>query len=67
MTNTSERNPRSDGADLDHSSAGPAARRGEDDRKGRVNPAENPAPSSPAPDEEAVRKGEQNLDRVKPY
>jgi len=43
------------------------ARRGEDDRRGTVDPSQNPAPSSPAPDEEAVRKGEEALERVKPY
>jgi len=41
--------------------------RGEDDRTGEVNPAENPAPQSPEADEDAVRKGEEILDRIKPY
>lgn len=44
-----------------------AATRGRDDRRSTVNPADNPAPSSPQPDEEAVRKGEENLESVKPY
>jgi hypothetical protein len=38
--------------------------RGDDDRRTTTNPAENPAPRSPAPDEEAVRKGRENLDSV---
>ncbi|MBV9311471.1 MAG: hypothetical protein JOZ73_11595 [Solirubrobacterales bacterium] len=41
--------------------------RGQDDRTGEVNPAENPAPHSPEPDEDAIRKGEEILDRIKPY
>ena len=44
-----------------------AKARGADDRRGEVNPAENPAPSSPAPDLDAVREGEEKLGRVKPY
>ena len=43
------------------------AQRGEDDRTSDVNPAENPAPQSPEADEEAIRKGEEILERVKPY
>ena len=39
-------------------------KRGEDDRRAGTNPAEDPAPRSPAPDEEAVRKGQENLDSV---
>jgi hypothetical protein len=35
--------------------------RGEDDRRTATNPAENPAPKSPPPDAEAVRKGQDNL------
>ena len=38
--------------------------RGEDDRRTATNPAENPAPKSPPPDKEAVRKGEDNLHSV---
>jgi hypothetical protein len=41
-----------------------AAPRGQDDRRSGVNPADNPAPHSPEADAEAVRKGEENLDRV---
>jgi hypothetical protein len=42
-------------------------KRGEDDRKGTVNPADSPAPSSPEPNERAVREGEESLERIKPY
>ena len=38
--------------------------RGEDERRADVDPSSNPAPHSPAADEEAVRKAEENLDRV---
>jgi hypothetical protein len=44
-----------------------AARRGTDDRRGTVSPGDDPAPVSPPPDEDAVRKGEDVLERVKPY
>lgn len=47
--------------------AEPPRRRGEDDRRGDVNPTDNPAPSSPETDVEALRKGEDTLERVKPY
>jgi hypothetical protein len=43
------------------------ARRGTDDRRGTVRPGDDPAPVSPPVDEEAVRKGEDVLARVKPY
>jgi hypothetical protein len=43
------------------------AQRGHDDRRGDVDPARNPAPSSPDRDEEAVAKGEEILERVKAY
>jgi hypothetical protein len=43
------------------------AERGRDDRRRPVNPADNPAPQSPEADHEAVRKGEETLERVKPY
>jgi hypothetical protein len=49
------------------STAQSAGQRGSDDRRSPVNPADNPAPISPALDEEAVRKGEDVLERVKPY
>jgi hypothetical protein len=39
----------------------------DDDRRGTVDPAKNPMPSSPAPDEQAVKQGEEILERVKPY
>jgi hypothetical protein len=38
-----------------------------DDRRGSVNPADNPRPSSPEADADAVREGEEKLERVKPY
>jgi len=44
-----------------------AGQRGEDDRRHDVRPVDNPVPQSPAPDEEAIRKGEETLDRIKPY
>jgi hypothetical protein len=44
-----------------------AGRRGTDDRRGTVRPGDDPAPVSPPPDEDAVRKGEDILERVKPY
>ena len=44
-----------------------AASRGTDERRETVNPAENPAPRSPEPDQEALEKGEATLERVKPY
>jgi hypothetical protein len=39
-------------------------KRGEDDRRTATDPAKNPAPKSPAADQEAVRKGEENLHSV---
>jgi hypothetical protein len=51
----------------DPSSQSTAVGRGSDERKQAVDPAQNPAPSSPEPDEEALRKGEETLERVKPY
>jgi hypothetical protein len=42
-------------------------RRGADERRGTVNPAHNPAPRSPEPDREAIEKGQETLERVKPY
>jgi hypothetical protein len=49
------------------STAETAGRRGNDDRRGRVDPKENPAPRSPDADQEEIRKGEEILSRVKPY
>ena len=40
---------------------------GRDDRRGSVNPADNPRPSSPEAEADAVREGEEKLERVKPY
>jgi hypothetical protein len=42
----------------------PQPKRGEDERRTATNPADDPAPRSPDADEEAVRKGQENLDRV---
>ena len=42
-------------------------RRDRDDRRKPVNPADNPVPQSPEAEHEAVREGEEKLDRVKPY
>jgi hypothetical protein len=44
-----------------------ATRRGADYRKTAVRPQDDPAPSSPAPDREAVAKGKDILERVKAY
>jgi hypothetical protein len=49
------------------STAGSAGVRGTDDRRRAVRPADSPAPTSPAPDPEAIEKGEEILERVKPY
>lgn len=38
-----------------------------DDRRSQVNPADNPRPSSPEPEADALREGLEKLDRVKPY
>lgn len=45
---------------------GRSARR-DDDRRTPVSPTDNPRPTSPDADEESVRKGEETLERVKPY
>jgi hypothetical protein len=50
-----------------HSTGDTAGIRGTDDRRGPVNPAQNPAPRSPEPDREALKKSEDTLERVKPY
>jgi hypothetical protein len=42
-------------------------RTGDDDRRGQRNPADGPAPRSPEPEEEALRSGEEKLERVKAY
>ena len=38
-----------------------------DDRRGDVKPTDNPVPSSPEPEANAVQAGEEKLERVKPY
>jgi hypothetical protein len=53
--------------DLRDSIGDVAASRGTDQRRQAVNPTQNPAPRSPEPDREAIRKGEETLARVKPY
>ena len=42
----------------------PKTPRGEDDRRRRVDPSQNPPPSSPEPDQDALRKGKETLERV---
>jgi hypothetical protein len=42
----------------------PKPKRGEDDRRTATDPAQDPAPRSPAADQDAVRKGEENLHSV---
>jgi hypothetical protein len=59
--------PNSSQEDVRHSIGDVAGRRGTDERRAAVNPAQNPAPSSPEPDREALRKGEETLERVKAY
>jgi len=44
-----------------------AGSRGTDERTEQVDPNQNPAPRSPEPDREMVEKGEEVLERVKPY
>ena len=50
-----------------HDDTEKTAQRGTDERKSAVDPAQNPAPRSPEPDERAVKEGEEALERVKPY
>lgn len=38
-----------------------------DDRRGQIQPTDNPVPSSPEADADAVRDGKEKLERVKPY
>lgn len=38
-----------------------------DDRTGTVDPTDNPVPANPPVDEEALGKGKEPLERVKPY
>ena len=42
----------------------PAAERPKDDRRGTVNPADSPVPSSPAPDPESMRRTEETLHSI---
>jgi hypothetical protein len=65
MTNHTSETEQQDPDRTSTQGAGP--HRGEDDRRQPVNPADSPAPRSPAPDDRAVREGEEVLDRVKPY
>jgi len=46
---------------------GSGTARGADERRETVDPAQNPAPRSPEPDQEAIEKGEEILERIKPY
>jgi hypothetical protein len=41
--------------------------RGNDDRRRAVDPTDRPVPTSPEPEEDAVKNGQEKLDRVKPY
>ena len=66
MTNTPD-TPNSTQEDVRDSFGDGAASRGTDNRREAVDPAQNPAPTSPEPDQEALRKGEETLERVKPY
>jgi hypothetical protein len=59
--------PNSNQDDARETTGETAGSRGTDQRREPVNPAQNPAPSSPEPDREALRKGEEILERVKPY
>ncbi len=51
----------------EHETQQPDDRESGDDRRSEVDPSQNPTPSSPPPDEEAVQKGEEILERIKPY
>lgn len=48
-------------------SAPKAGERTTDDRRRTVSPNDKPVPSSPEPEHEAVRAGEEKLERVKAY
>jgi hypothetical protein len=60
-------NQQTDPDDPRQSTQDTAGRRGSDERRQPVDPAQNPAPRSPEPDQEAIRKSEETLERVKPY
>jgi len=38
-----------------------------DDRRGTVDPSQSPTPSSPEPNDQAVKQAEETLERIKPY
>jgi hypothetical protein len=40
---------------------------GEDERRATVDPASSPRPVNPPVDEEALKKGVETIERVKPY
>lgn len=44
-----------------------SASTGDDDRRSERKPTDNPAPRSPETETDALRAGEEKLDRVKPY
>ncbi|HTX29958.1 MAG TPA: hypothetical protein VMD09_01160 [Solirubrobacteraceae bacterium] len=60
MTKRDDTTPQNQEAELQDSPS-------RDDRRGQVNPADNPRPSSPEPEADAIREGEEKLERVKPY
>lgn len=66
MTNSQD-GPNDGQEDIRNSLGNVAGSRGTDERRESVNPAHNPAPTSPEPDREALQKGEETLERVKPY
>jgi hypothetical protein len=66
MTSTAD-GPDNNQEDRQGSMGDAAGSRGTDERRESVDPAGNPAPRSPEPDREAVKKGEETLERVKPY
>ena len=61
----SEREDRS--TELRESTSDSAGQRGTDDRRRSVRPGDDPAPVSPPPDRDSIRKGEEILERVKAY
>lgn len=67
MTETPESPNTPEPADLGFHSTSESAGHGTDDRKGTVNPADGPVPNNPSIDEDAVRKGEDNLNSVTPH
>ncbi len=59
--------PHSSQEDPQESIGDGAGSRGTDERREPVDPTHNPAPRSPEPDADAVKKGQETLERVKPY